>query len=97
MTRNSEMRFCLLISRLAAGVENQISLDDVASAKAIVKVYCGAGCWPAAACVRHNDTGDGRGWDVRMLNIMLFSIVVVAVSAWNHADDCFSKKPSSWM
>ena len=38
MTRNSEMRFCLLISRLAAGVENQISLDDVASAEPIVEV-----------------------------------------------------------
>ena len=54
----SLLRFCLLISRLAAGVEDQIPLDDVASAKAIVKVDRGAGCWPAAACVRHNDTAE---------------------------------------
>ncbi len=54
----SLLRFCLLISRLAAGVEDQISLDGVASAKAIVKVDRGAGCWPAAACVRHNDTAE---------------------------------------
>ena len=56
----SLLRFCLLISRLAAGVEDQIPLDDVASAKAIVKVDRGAGCWPAAACVRHNDTAECR-------------------------------------